>query len=148
MVEVADTQPLELNQTEEISDESIDDDLTIFEVFALQRMCKEKVQQARLNVLLALPKSYSLIFNSESKLSGDGEGTLDKMPKNCFDLNFQPIAASLTKSEIFLAVEQEDIARAKYLLSKGTNPNIRTADNQTPLYLASKKENLKLKLVH
>ena len=137
-------QTSESTQSEEISNNSIDDDQTIFEVFALQSMCKEKVQQAFLNVHLELPKSYSLLFNSESKLSLDGEGTLDKMPEYCFDPYFQLTATSLTKHELYLSVEKEDIARAKYLLSKGTNPNIRTADNQTPLHLASEKGNLEL----
>ena len=136
MVEI---QPLESTQNE-----SIDDDQTIFEVFALQRMTKDKFSQARLNVHLELPKSYCLLFNSDSKLSGDGEGTLDKMPKDCFDFIFQETSTSLTKSEVYLAVEQNDNARAKYLLSKGTNPNIRTADNQTPLHLASREGNLEL----
>ena len=144
LVEAADIQPLESNQTEEISDESIDDDQTIFEVFALQRMTNDKHSQARLNVHLELAKSYCLLFNSDSKLSGDGEGTLDKMPKGCFNFKFQYMATSLTKSELFLSLEQEDNERAKYLLSKGTNPNIRTADNQTPLHLASEKGNLDL----
>ena len=142
MFEVADTQPLESNQ--ETSDESIDDDLTIFNIFALQTMCKEKVQQAFLNVHLELPKCYCLLFNSNSKLSEDGEGTLDKMPNYCYDLHFREISTGLTKSELFLSLEQKDSARAKYLLSKGSNPNIRTADNQTPLHLASKKGNLEL----
>ena len=91
-----------------------------------------------------LPKSYCLLFNSDSKLSGDGEGTLDKMPKQCFLPSFQSRATSLSKSELFLSIEQEDYERAKYLLSKGTNPNIRTADNQTPLYLASREGNLEV----
>ena len=142
MFEVADTQPLESNQ--ETSDESIDDDLTIFNIFALQIMCKEKVQQAFLNVHLELPKCYCLLFNSNSKLSEDGEGTLDKMPNYCYDLHFREISTGLTKSELFLSVEQEDNERAKYLLSKGCNPNIRTADNRTPLHLASEKGNLEL----
>ena len=107
-------------------------------------MCNDKYSQARLNVHLELTKSYCLLFNSDSKLSQDGEGTLDKMPKYCFDNDFQLTATSLTKHELYLALEQEDIARAKYLLSKGSNPNIRTADNQTPLHLASKKGNLEL----
>ena len=141
---MVDTEPLESNQTEEISDESIDDDRTIFEVFALQRMCKDKYSQALLNVHLALPKSFSLIFNSDSDLSGDGKGTLDKMPKGCFDPRFSLRVTELTKSELFLSVEQEDNERAKYLLSKGTNPNIRTSDNQTPLHKACGKGILEL----
>ena len=130
---------------QEFKVEAFDNDQTTFEIFDLQRMCKNKVQQAFLNVLLALPKSYSLLFNSDSKLSGDGEGTLDKMPKDCFfSSNFQIASTSITKSELFLSIEQEDYERAKYLLSKGTNPNIRTAYNQTPLHLASEKGNLEL----
>ena len=136
MVEI---QPLESTQNE-----SIDDDQTIFEVFALQRMTKDKFSQARLNVHLELAKSYCLLFNSDSKLSGDGEGTLDKMPEFCFDLTFRRTATALSKHEVYLAVEQWDNERAKYLLSKGTYPNIRTADNQTPLHLASEKGNLEL----
>ena len=135
---------VETQGLESIQIESFDDDQTIFEVFALQRMTKDKFSQARLNVHLKLPKSYCLLFNSDSKLSGDGEGTLDKMPKDCFDLKFQWTVLSLTKNEIYLAVEQEDNARAKYLLSKGTNPNIRTVDNQTPLHLASEMGFLEL----
>ena len=141
---MADTQPLESNQTEEMSEESIDDDQTIFEVFDLQRMCNDKFSQARLNVHLELAKSYCLLFNSDSKLSGDGEGTLNKMPKDCFDAGFQSMARSLTKSELFLSLEQADNKRAKYLLSKGSDPNIRTSDNQTPLHKASAKGNLEL----
>ena len=133
-------QALESTQIESFDD----DDQTTFEIFDLQRMCKNKVQQAFLNVHLELPKSYTLLFNSESKLSLDGEGTLDKMPKDCFDVGFQFTATSLTKSELFLSVEQADNERAKYLLSKGTNPNIRTSDNQTPLHKASMTENLEL----
>ena len=136
MVEI---QPLESTQNE-----SIDDDQTIFEVFALQRMTKDKFSQARLNVHLELAKSYCLLFNSDSKLSGDGKGTLDKMPKDCFGFDFQRSSTSLTKSEVYLSIEQEDYERAKYLLSKGSNPNIRTADNQTPLIEASVKGNLEL----
>ena len=137
---MVETQGLESTQNE-----SIDDDQTIFEVFDLQRMCSDKYSQACLNVHLELPKSYCLLFNSDSKLSGDGEGTLDKMPKDCFfSSNFQIASTSITKSELFLSIEQEDYERAKYLLSKGTNPNIRTADNQTPLHLASEKGNLEL----
>ena len=137
--ETVEIQPLESTQNE-----SIDDDQTIFEAFALQRMTKDKFSQARLNVHLELAKSYCLLFNSDSNLSGDGKGTLDKMPKDCFDVGFQFTATSLTKSELFLSVEQADNERAKYLLSKGTNPNIRTSDNQTPLHKASMTENLEL----
>ena len=136
---MVETQGLESTQNE-----SIDDDQTIFEVFDLQRMCSDKYSQACLNVHLELPKSYCLLFNSDSKLSGDGEGTLDKMPKKCFDPYFQGTSTALSKQELYLAVEQEDNARSKYLLSKGTNPNIRTTDNQTPLHLASEKGNLEL----
>ena len=136
---MVETQALESTQNE-----SFDDDQTTLEIFNLQRMCKNKVQQAFLNVHLELPKSYCLLFNSDSKLSGDGKGTLNKMPKDCFDLDFQSIARSLTKSELFLSVEQADNERAKYLLSKGSDPNIRTSDNQTPLHLASEKGNLEL----
>ena len=141
---MVETQSFASTQSEEISNESIDDDQTIFEVFDLQRMTKDKFSQARLNVHLELVKSYCLLFNSDSKLSGDGEGTLDKMPKDCFDFDFQSIATSLTKSELFLSVEQADNERAKFLLSKGTNPNVRTADNQTPLHLASEMGNLEV----
>ena len=133
-------QALESTQIESFDD----DDQTTFEIFDLQRMCKNKVQQAFLNVHLELPKSYTLLFNSESKLSLDGEGTLDKMPKDCFDVGFQFTATSLTKSELFLSVEQADNERAKYLLSKGTNPNVRTAANKTPLHQACVMKNLKL----
>ena len=136
MVEI---QPLESTQNE-----SIDDDQTIFEVFALQRMTKDKFSQARLNVHLEIAKSYCLLFNSDSKLSVDGEGTLDKMPKRCFDGTFQHTSIDLSKHELYLAVEQEDYERAKYLLSKGSDPNIRTADNRTPLHHASEKGNFEL----
>ena len=134
-----DTMPLVEPQT---SESTQSDDQTIFEVFDLQRMTKDKYSQARLNVHLRLVKSYCLLFNSDSKLSVDGEGTLDKMPKDCFYLGFQWTSTNLSKHELFLAVEQEDDERAKFLLSKGTNPNVRTADNQTPLHLASEMGNL------
>ena len=131
-------------KTSESSDDIFEDDQTIFEIFALQSLCRNKDQLAFMNVNLDLPKSYCLLFNSESDLSVKGKGTLDKMPKECFDAKFVFAATALSKSELFLAVEHDDYERAKYLLSKGTNPNIRTADNQTPLIEASVKGNLEL----
>lgn len=132
------------SSTREISkttNDIFEDDQTIFEIFALQSLCRNKDQLAFMNVNLDLPKSYCLLFNSESDLSLKGKGTLDKMPKECFDAKFVFAATALSKSEFFLAVEHDDYERAKYLLSKGTNPNIKTAANWTPLHLASDKGN-------
>ena len=142
MISSKETDSSETIENEVDSNGFMDDDQTTLEIFALQRMCKNKVQQSFLNVHLDLPKCYSLLFNSDSKLSEDGEGTLEKMPNFCCEIDFIHTANALTRSELYLASEQEDTKRAKYLLSKGVNPNVKTAVNQTPLHLASERGNL------
>ena len=125
---------------------SVSDDQVTNEIFALQKVCTNVKEQAFLNVHLDLPKNYALLFNSDSDLY-EGEGRLDKVAgfqMRCFDWHFQDMVNDLTKSELFVAIEEEDLARAKFLISKGSNIDVKTAVNRTPFHLACQKGNLDL----